>query len=70
MKALKPGEKTRLPDGRTIVFLEVDITAMDNPCYGCCLEHENCTNLDNYTGSCGSGRPDGKFGVFVECKNS
>lgn len=68
MKALNPGEKVTLPNGRTVTFIEVDITAMDDPCEGCCLQDENCTVLDDYTGPCGSGRLDGLFGIFIECK--
>lgn len=65
---MKPGEKVTLPDGRTVQFLEVNITAMDDPCEGCCFEAENCTVQDPYTGPCGSGRSDGVFGIFIECK--
>lgn len=63
---LNEGDKVTLPDGRVITFLEVNVCAMDDPCYGCALEHENCTYLDPITGPCGSGRPDGKFGIFIE----
>lgn len=62
MKSLKPGENVTLPDGRTITFL---IT--DNPeCDGCVFFNEDCTKVE--TGHCGSGRPDGEIGIFVECK--
>jgi hypothetical protein len=62
MKILKPGEKTTLSDGRVVTFL---IT--NNPdCFGCVFCDEDCTKED--LGLCGSGRPDGNFGIFVECK--
>lgn len=64
-----PGIPFTLPDGRILKFVEVDITALDDPCYGCCLSNENCTVLDPYTGPCGSGRSDGIFGIFIECKS-
>lgn len=64
-KILIPGEKTTLPDGRTVEFMEVNIDAMDDVCDGCEFQNENCTVLHDYIGSCGSGRPDGKFGIFV-----
>ena len=38
-----PGIPFTLPDGRILKFVEVDITALDDPCYGCCLSNENCT---------------------------
>ena len=66
---LNEGDLANLPDGRVVTFLEVDITAMDDPCYGCALAHINCTELDPITGPCGSDRPDGKFGIFVEAEN-
>lgn len=65
---LNIGETTQLPDGRVLKFVGVDITALDNPCYGCALENEHCSDLDPYTGPCGSGRPDGEFGIFQEVK--
>lgn len=69
-KILMPGEKTTLPDGRTVKFVEVDIDAMDDVCGGCAFEYENCTLKDKYVGPCGKFRTDGKFGIFVECKNN
>ena len=39
---LKPGEKTTLPDGRTVKFVEVDIDAMDDDCEGCEFHNESC----------------------------
>ena len=66
MKQLKIGEEVTLPDGRTVKFLECDITAMYDPCEGCAFENEFCTALNDYLGSCGSGRNDGKFGIFIE----
>ena len=66
MKQLNIGEELKLPDGRNIKFLECNIDAMDDPCEGCAFEHEDCISLNNHVGSCGSGRTDGKFGIFVE----
>ena len=66
---LKNGECVSLPDGRKVKFVEVDITALDDPCYGCAFENERCTDLNDYLGSCGSGRSDGVFGIFVELKD-
>lgn len=66
MKQLDIGEEVILPDGRTVKFLECDLTAMDDPCEGCAFENEFCTPLTDYLGSCGSGRTDGKFGIFIE----
>ena len=68
MKVLKPGEKVTLPDGQTVKAVEVDICAMDEPCSGCAFEFVNCTQWDDYLGSCGSGRNDGKFIIFVPTK--
>lgn len=65
MKVLNPGEKVTLPDGRIVTFLQTDYPECD----GCAFEFENCGMQDNYVGPCGSGRPDGKLGIFVECKN-
>lgn len=65
---IKPGECTVLPDGRKVKFVRCNIDAMDDPCEGCAFEHEMCTPLHEHIGSCGSGRSDGVFGVFVECK--
>ena len=67
-KDLKPGEKKKLTDGRTITFLEVNIDAMDDPCEGCAFDNENCASWYMHTGACGTGRDDGKLGIFVECK--
>lgn len=64
MKALKPGEKTTLPDGRVITFLVTGIP----DCEGCAFCDIDCTTME--TGHCGSGRPDGKLGIFVEVKNN
>lgn len=64
MKALNPGEKVTLPDGRTIAFLNVGRPECD----GCVFEFENCGLYDNETGPCGTGRSDGEIGIFVECK--
>ena len=62
MKVLEPGEEARLPDGRIVTF-----TQTDNPlCDGCMFEFENCGLPDIYVGPCGSGRPDGKIGIFTE----
>lgn len=63
---LNEGDKATLPDGRVITFLEVNLCAMDDPCYGCVLAEERCTELHPITGPCGSDRPDGKFGIFIE----
>ena len=63
---LHEGDKVTLPDGRVITFLEVNVSAMDDPCYGCVLAEDDCTYLDSITGPCGSGRPDGKLGIFIE----
>ena len=68
MKVLEPGEKVTLPDGQTVKAVEVDICSMDEPCSGCAFEFELCSDLDDYIGSCGSGRPDGKFIIFVPSK--
>jgi len=68
MKALNPGEKVTLPNGKTITFLETNIEAMNDPCEGCVLDGTECLLFDNITGACGTGRPDGKFGIFIECK--
>ena len=65
MKELKPGEKVTLPDGQTVKAVEVDICSMEEPCLGCAFEFVNCTQWDDYLGSCGSGRPDGKFIIFI-----
>ena len=69
MKALKQGEKTTLPNGKTITFLEVNIEAMTDSCEGCVLDVTECLMFDDITGPCGTGRPDGKIGIFVECKD-
>lgn len=69
MIALNPGEKVTLPDGKTVTFLEVNIDAMNDPCEGCVLDTRECTLFDDITGPCGTGRLDGKFGIFVECKD-
>ena len=42
-----PGEKTTLPDGRTVEFMEVNIDAMDDVCDGCEFQYENCTAFMN-----------------------
>lgn len=65
-KILMPGEKTTLPDGRTVEFMEVNIDAMDDDCEGCEFHNESCALLHDYIGLCGIGRPDGKFGIFVK----
>ena len=64
MKVLKPGEKVTLPDGRTVKAVEVDIYSMTDICEGCEFAYEICTQFNDFLGSCGSGRPDGKFVVF------
>lgn len=64
MKVLNPGEKAKLPDGRTVTFLQTEYPE----CYGCVFEFEECGKQDSYVGPCGSGRPDGKLGIFIECK--
>lgn len=66
---LKNGESVVLPDGREVKFVAVDITALDDPCYGCVFTDEKCTDLNEIIGSCGSGRTDGLFGVFTELKD-
>ena len=63
---LNEGDLATLPDGRVVTFLEVNVSAMDDPCYGCALSYHNCADLDHITGPCGSDRPDGKFGIFIE----
>ena len=63
---LNEGNRATLPDGRVVTFLEINVSAMDDPCYGCALIHDDCTALDPITGPCGSDRPDGKFGIFIE----
>lgn len=63
---LNEGDRSTLPDGRVVTFLEVNVSAMDDPCYGCVLSHHDCADFDPITGPCGSDRPDGKFGIFVE----
>lgn len=69
MRQLEIGEEVELPDGRTVKFVECNIESMDDPCEGCAFEDEHCTSLNDYLGSCGSGRTDGKFGIFIECNN-
>lgn len=63
-KILKPGEKVTLPDGRIITFLQT----CSPECDGCAFEYENCGLYESYLGPCGSGRTDGKIGIYVECK--
>ena len=65
MKVLNPGEKAKLPDGRTVTFLQTEYPECD----GCVFEFEECGKQDSYVGPCGSGRPDGKLGIFIECKS-
>lgn len=65
-KILNPGEKAELPDGRTVTFIEVDMYTLGEPCYGCAFEYERCELWHEYVGPCGSARPDGIFGIFVE----
>lgn len=62
MKVLKPGEKATLRDGRTVTFLHTD----DPDCEGCVFECENCGLYGPIVEECGSGRDDGKVGIFVE----
>lgn len=64
MSVLKPGKKKKLPDGRVITFLETG----SPDCEGCIFLSEDCTTIE--TGHCGSGRLDGKMGIFVECKDN
>ena len=62
----EPGIPIPLPDGRVVEFMEIDIHATSTVCEGCIFENGRCTEYG--VGSCGSGRPDVKFGVFVEYK--
>ena len=64
----KPGEPIRLPDGRIITFLEIkNPDTLDDPCYGCVLQDERCTETMEFAGNCsGMDREDGKWGIFVD----
>ena len=64
----KAGVPFTLPDGRTLKFVELDISALDNPCYGCVFDYNDCTPLSEYIGHCGNGRSDGLSGIFIEIK--
>ena len=62
-----PGVPIPLADGRVVEFMESDIQATATVCEGCIFENGFCSEYEE-VGSCGSGRPDGKFGIFVESK--
>lgn len=64
MKILKHGEKKKLPDGRTVSFIQTN----NYYCDGCAFEFEICGKYERHVGPCGSGRPDGKVGVFIQCE--
>ena len=64
MKVLKHNEKAKLPDGRIVKFVQTN----NYYCDGCVFEFEICGKYERSVGPCGSGRPDGIVGIFVECK--
>ena len=65
MKVLKPGDTVKLPDGRVITFLSTQTPECD----GCVFEFVNCGLYEEIAGACGTGRPEGDIGIFVECKD-
>lgn len=66
---LNEGDRAILPDGRVITFLEFKHGHIpDDICGGCIFQFEDCGPMYDHTGPCGTDRPDGKLGIFVECK--